>query len=76
MSTEPNGAVVTLEVALINSKIDTLTASLPVPAAPIPKPTKGHGAGATPAYQAPPPASVVITAQFNYGARVPKISQP
>ncbi|MGH3627415.1 MAG: hypothetical protein ACRDRL_08265 [Sciscionella sp.] len=77
MASEPRGDLVTLETTVQNGRIDKITASLPIPAAPIPKIQPGkRSAPATPAYQTPPPASVVITEQFDYSAQPAPVHQP
>ena len=67
----------TLDVTLQNGQISVVSASVPIPATPLPAVARGKqvrpSAGAL---QTPPPASVVITAEFRYGKPVPVVNQP
>jgi hypothetical protein len=77
MAKEPGGSPVTLEVSVNDGKISAVTASFPVPSAPVPTPRTGKGAKISPgSLQTPPPASVVITETFDYSAHVLPVSRP
>jgi hypothetical protein len=77
MGHEPRGELVTLDLTINNGQISVASASLPIPEMPLPVVPHGKPAGSSsPKLQTPPPASVVITAQFDYSKQVPVVSQP
>lgn len=77
MAKEPGGALVTLDVSVEDGKISAVTASLPIPSAPMPVVRAGKGARVQPSsLKTPPPAGVVVTETFDYSARVPPVSRP
>jgi hypothetical protein len=77
MGREPGGGLVTLDVTLQNGQISLVSASAPIPATPLPAVARGKQARPSAgALQTPPPASVVITAEFRYGKPVPVVNQP
>jgi hypothetical protein len=75
MAREPRGKFVTLEITLDNGQIGTASASLPLPPVPLPAVPK-EKRPTSPSLQTPPPGSVVITADFEYGKQVPVLKKP
>jgi len=77
MGHEPHGKLITLDITLNNGQISVASASLPIPAMPLPTVAHEKRVGSSvPKLQTPPPASVIITAQFEYSKQVPVVIQP
>jgi hypothetical protein len=75
MGRESHGKFVTLEVTLNAGRISVVSASLPLPSAPLPSvPSGKKSSGAK--LQTPPPAAVLITAEFDYSKQVPAVANP
>lgn len=77
MSREPAGKSVTIEVTLAGGRISVITASLPMPPESVPAIPRGKQGGSVKSgVQAPPPSTIVTTAEFQYDKRVPVIQRP
>lgn len=76
MAKEPEGSLITLEVSVGAGRINTVTASFPIPPPPMPNVKAGKGKLPSASLQTPPPASVAITENFDYSAHLPPAGSP